>query len=181
MDDLTKSENTERDAGKDSGKKKEEYAEESANSKRLDESIKTENTEDRKEIIEEDTSSDNHSIYSHESLYKQGNDQELQETIFKMSPEDLLRYETIRGSNFSKSTIKKFINATIGQAVNPNIVIGVAGLCKVFIGEMVEEAKRYQKERGHEGALLPSHMHEAYRRLYKRTPNMKVHRKAPWG
>lgn len=125
-------------------------------------------------------SSGEESLFSQESMYKQAGDQEMQQAIAKMSDADLLRYETFRGSNFPKAAVKKLISNIIGQAVNPNIVIGVGGLCKVFVGEMVEEAKKIQKELGDDGPLLPSHMHEAYRRMYSKVPNMKVAKKAPW-
>lgn len=104
----------------------------------------------------------------------------MQQAIAQMSDADFQRYETFRGSNFPKATVKKLINNIIGQAVNPNIIIGVGGLCKVFVGEMVEEAKAVQKELGEEGPLLPSHMHEAHRRLYNKMPNMKVFKRSPW-
>lgn len=125
-------------------------------------------------------SSGEESLFSQESMYKQAGDQEMQQAISQMSDADLQRYETFRGTNFPKAAVKKLISNIIGQAVNPNIVIGVGGLCKVFVGEMVEEAKKIQSELDESGPLLPSHMHEAYRRLYNKVPNMKVAKKAPW-
>lgn len=133
---------------------------------------------EKKDDMESDSSLDE-SLFSQESLYKH-DDTAMKKAISEMSEADLQRNETFRRSKFPKAGIKKLISMIIGQAVNPNIVIAVAGLSKVFIGEMIEEAKKAQKEFGNDGALLPSHIHEAYRRLCKKLPNMKRNRTAPW-
>lgn len=130
---------------------------------------------------EDNESSDDESLFSDNSFQNKSNDEnDYQKSIAEMSENDFKRYEVFRCSNFPKAGIKKLISNIIGQAVNPNIVIGVAGLCKVFMGEMIGEAKNVQKENQQTGPLLPSHIHEAYRRLYKKIPNMKVFKKAPW-
>lgn len=140
----------------------------------------TETEKGEKKDDEDSESSLNESLFSQESLYKQNFDVLAQNSVLQMNEADQQRYETFRSSNFPKSAIKKLISTIIGQAVNPNIVIGIAGLSKVFIGEMVEEAKKVQKELNDEGPLLPSHIHEAHRRLFKKLPNMKMKPKAPW-
>lgn len=134
----------------------------------------------KEEVAESDSSGENYSLYSQESVYNQKDDTNLHLQISKMSAADLQRYESFRRSNLPKGTVKKFINNVIGQAVNPNIVIGVCGLCKVFIGEMVSEAKTIQRDQNQDGPLLPSHIHEAYRRLYRKMPNMQVFKREPW-
>lgn len=131
-----------------------------------------ESTKKIKEDIESESSLEE-SLFSQESLYKQNDDFEIKRALSEMNEEDLQRNEAFRRSKFSKSAIKKLISTVIGQAVNPNMVIAVAGLSKVFVGEMIEEAKKVQEEFEEEGALLPSHIHEAYRRIYKKMPNMK--------
>lgn len=141
------------------------------------ETVKKEET-DKKD--EESESSLEESLFSQESLYKQTDETEMKKAISEMNEEDLQRNEKFRRSTFPKSAIKKLISMVIGQAVNPNMVIAVGGLSKVFIGEMVEEAKKIQSEMGDDGALMPSHIHEAHRRLFRRIPNMKMRRKAPW-
>jgi transcription initiation factor TFIID subunit 11 len=130
---------------------------------------------------EESESSLNESLFSEESMYKENYALQSQVSILEMSEADQQRYETFRSSNFPKSAIKKLIGTIIGQAVNPNMVIGVAGLSKVFVGEMVTEAKIVQKELNEDGPLQPSHIHEAYRRLFKKMPNLKMHPRSPWG
>lgn len=133
-----------------------------------------------KEETYSESSGDNDSLCSQESAYRQNVTGNLEGNLSRMTPAAQRRYETFRRSNFPKSAIKKFINNVIGQAVNQNIVIGICGLCKVFVGEMVMQAKEVQKEQGMGGPLLPSHIHEAYRRLYKSMPNLQIFKKAPW-
>ncbi|KAI5148395.1 transcription initiation factor TFIID subunit 11 [Enteropsectra breve] len=129
---------------------------------------------------DDESSGENASTYSNESMYRIREETKIAEALKNMSPEDVQRYGTFRKTNFSKGAIKKFISLSIGQAVNPNIVIGVAGISKIFVCEMVEEAKRVQKERKERGPLLPSHIHEAYRRMYRKMPNLQVFKKEPW-
>lgn len=49
--------------------------------------------------------------------------------------------------------------------VNQQVCIAMSGVAKVFVGELVEEALKVAEQRNHEGALLPSHIREAVRRL----------------
>ncbi|KAI4292497.1 transcription initiation factor TFIID subunit 11 [Pancytospora philotis] len=135
---------------------------------------------DKDEQNESESSVENDSLYSQESAYRQKNDPYLRAQLARMGAEDLERYKTFRRCHLPKTVIKKFINSVIGQAVNQNMVIGVCGLCKVFVGELVCEAKKVQEEGGECGPLLPSHIHEAYRRVYKRVPNLQVRKREPW-
>lgn len=141
----------------------------------------TENVEDkRQEPSAEASETSDSNFSSDESLYKQKTDTYWQKKVSTMSQADQHRYETFRRSNFVKGAIKKYINQIIGQAVNPNIVIGVSGLAKVFVGELVTEALEVQEEYNHTGALLPLHIHEAMRRITKKMPNTSITTKAPW-
>ena len=139
--------------------------------------IKNENSKDSHET---DDSEDNSTLYSEESTYKKPDNGEIQKTISEMSREDQQRYEIFRRSNFVRGTVKKYINQIIGQAVNPNMVIGVSGLAKVFVVELVKEAIKVQEENDMQGPLLPFHIHEAMRRLIKKMPNVSLRKKAPW-
>ena len=97
-------------------------------------------------------SSDEQSNFSTDNfIYQQKTDTYFQKSVNDMDSSEQQRYETFRRSNFVKGAIKKYINNVIGQAVNPNIVIGISGLAKVFIGELVIEALAVQKEFDHKG------------------------------
>lgn len=90
-----------------------------------------------------------------------------------LSEEELKRYVKFRRTGFNKGGIRKFVSQVLEQTCNPNFSIVLSGIAKVFVAEMVEESREVQEEWGDSGELLPSHVHEAYRRLSKKLPNMK--------
>lgn len=46
-----------------------------------------------------------------------------------------------------------------------NVTIVLSGIAKVFVGELVEEARKVRDDLGETGAIMPSHLLEAHRRL----------------
>lgn len=104
----------------------------------------------------------------------------FKDVIANMSREELHRYETFRRIGLKRNMIKRLCFEVIGQSCNPKFIIAVCGLAKVFVGELVSEAKNVQKEWGNTGPLLVTHVHEAYRRLYKSIPNIVVYPDSPW-
>ncbi|KAM0675058.1 transcription initiation factor TFIID subunit 11 [Gurleya vavrai] len=132
--------------------------------------------EDSKDLEKDDMSSDSDFIQVDEQL-RQENKDRLQKIIDNMTPEELLRYEDFRRSGFGKNGIRKLITSILGQSCNLNFIISVSGIAKVFVGEMVEKALEVQKEQNDSGALRPSHIHEAYRRLYFEMPHLKTKNK----
>ncbi|KAI5188586.1 transcription initiation factor TFIID subunit 11 [Nematocida sp. AWRm77] len=93
-----------------------------------------------------------------------------------LTEDELRRYGTFRKTGFNKGGIRKFVAQTLGQTCNPNFAIVLSGIAKVFVSELVEEAKEVQAEWKDKHELLPSHVHEAYRRLYHKMPNMNCTR-----
>lgn len=93
--------------------------------------------------------------------------------IDQLSSSDLFRYESFRRSGFSKPNIKKLVNLTLRQNCNPNFIIAISGIAKVFVGELVKKALEIQKREKRNGSLMPSQIHKAYAELYKTMPNMK--------
>ena len=102
------------------------------------------------------------------------------------STKDTKRYESFRRSNLAKNEVKKLVTKIIDQTCNLSFQISVSAISKVFVGElvdvMIEIRDEENKEKLNNGEILtkedrselkPSHAHEAYRRLYKRIPNMK--------
>ncbi|EEQ81624.1 hypothetical protein NCER_101878 [Vairimorpha ceranae BRL01] len=134
----------------------------------------------QKEINNSDEDSEALDLNSSDSECFKEDFRKYQGAIDDLSEEDLHRYETFRRSNFPKNVVKKFIASVIGQAVNPNMVIAVSGLAKIYVGEMVELAKQVQEEKNNNGPLLPSHIHEAHRRMYGKLPHTTVFKRPPW-
>jgi transcription initiation factor TFIID subunit 11 len=93
---------------------------------------------------------------------------------------DQSRYEKFRQAGFNKNMMRRLCFEVIGQSCNPKFIIAVSGLAKVFVGELIDIAKEVQKEEGSGGPLLRSHIYEAYRRMYKIKPNMRINVKNPW-
>ncbi|KAG1791131.1 histone-fold-containing protein [Suillus subaureus] len=62
-----------------------------------------------------------------------------------------------------KQAIRKVIQQTTGQQVSQPVAQIVAGVAKVFVGEIVEKARQVQSRRNDSGPLTPDHLREAYR------------------
>ncbi|WAR02098.1 TAF11-like protein [Mya arenaria] len=60
----------------------------------------------------------------------------MQVLVSNFSEDQLNRYEMYRRAAFPKASIKRSIT---GSAISPNVVIAMAGISKVFVGELVEE------------------------------------------
>ncbi|EPR77992.1 Transcription initiation factor TFIID subunit [Spraguea lophii 42_110] len=114
-------------------------------------------------------------------INKDERQQIIQKLVTNMSTEEEARYESFRRSGFGKNITRKIVSEILNQACNPNFLISVSGISKIFVGEMVDEALKIQKQWDDKGPLLPSHIHEAYRRIYYRNPNMKNNKfDRPW-
>ena len=68
-----------------------------------------------------------------------------------------------------------------GAPVPQNAVIALAGITKVYVGEIVEAALQAREDLGEEGPLQPKHVREAIRRLKKtsRIPNSRYKKPCP--
>ncbi|KAI4596821.1 hypothetical protein KJ359_005164 [Pestalotiopsis sp. 9143b] len=108
----------------------------------------------------------------------------------KMDDNQFHRYEVWHQSKIQIGNIRKYINSVTSQSVAANIPQAMQVVCKLFLGDMIEEAKRVQQEEIRAGVkqtdlpdekeneegisnqskhrrqppLLPEHLGEAYRR-----------------
>ncbi|KAH6623918.1 hTAFII28-like protein conserved region-domain-containing protein [Chaetomium tenue] len=66
--------------------------------------------------------------------------------ISALSEDQFYRFENWRAANLSKASVRRLVNATISQSVAENVVIGMRAVAKVFIGDIIESARRVQGE-----------------------------------
>lgn len=57
------------------------------------------------------------------------------------------------------------MQSIVGGSVSQNVVIAMAGMAKVYVGEIVEAACQARDNRNEEGPLCPKHIREAVRKL----------------
>ncbi|PVG04491.1 TAFII28-domain-containing protein [Serendipita vermifera] len=82
-----------------------------------------------------------------------------------MTPDQLDRFHIFRRSGLNKTAIKKVVAHSDHQMSN-GVAQLLAGVGKVFVGEIIAKAREVQYRWRETGPLTPEHVREAYR-LYK--------------
>jgi len=114
-----------------------------------------------------------------ETEFERRRDKELQEEIRKadrekmvellkrFTPEQMNRYECYRRSSLPKPLLKRLFQTITGTMLNPNGLIVLAAVGKMFVGELVEMARQVADEHGMSDLdeIKPAHIREAHRRL----------------
>lgn len=88
----------------------------------------------------------------------------LAHIVKEFDPAQLDRYEAFRRSSFNRLSIKKVMQLTTHVAVGDRATIVMAGIAKVYVGQLVELALSIMQERGETGKIQPEHLREARRR-----------------
>ena len=91
------------------------------------------------------------------------------------------RYEFFRRSNLKDASVRKVISAVTNLTVPKNTLIGVKGAAKIFVGELIEEARTVMTERNESGPLRPWHVREAFERLEEQGKTPPVNPVIPKG
>ncbi|KDO29154.1 hypothetical protein SPRG_05398 [Saprolegnia parasitica CBS 223.65] len=99
--------------------------------------------------------------------------------IQAMPEADVRRHEQFRRSHFDKNVIKRCMTQVIEEAcvgerrvppVHNAMSIVMSGLAKMFLGELIAEARKIMAHAGDDGPIRPHHLREAHRKYYKRHP-----------
>ena len=104
--------------------------------------------------------------------------EKMQLLVSSFSEDQLDRYAMYRRAALPKATIKKLMQTITGCSVGQNVVIAMAGIAKVFAGEVVEEALNNMKVMGEAGQpVRPKHLREAVRKMRSRGTYMPKYKK----
>ncbi|KAH3669046.1 hypothetical protein OGAPHI_001642 [Ogataea philodendri] len=97
---------------------------------------------------------------------KMNMNQRQQLLVENMDSEQLSRYEYFRRTNLNTGGIKKLVNSAIGYNVGTDFAKILAGVGKVFVGEVVEKAKEVQR-RQNEARVLEQLQHKRELKAYE--------------
>mmetsp|Transcript_21254 Transcript_21254/g.33056 ORF Transcript_21254/g.33056 Transcript_21254/m.33056 type:complete len:240 (-) Transcript_21254:55-774(-) len=92
-------------------------------------------------------------------------DEELKALYSAFTEEQEERFKYYRRSSLPRGRIKRKMEGIIQDSVSDEMVVVMAGVAKMHLGELVEMGKEVQCQWGDTGSLAPCHIKEAYRRL----------------
>ncbi|THV03911.1 TAFII28-domain-containing protein [Dendrothele bispora CBS 962.96] len=107
--------------------------------------------------------------YSAHSTWNSQSKDNLKVLMDNLSSDQYERFEAYRRHALPKQAVRKVIQQNLGQQVSQPVAQIVAGFAKVFVGEIVEKARKVQARRGETGPLSPDHLREAYRMYQEET------------
>ena len=106
----------------------------------------------------------------------------MQLLVSHFTEDQLDRYAMYRRAALPKTTVKKIMQTITGSSVGQNVVIAMAGIAKVFAGEVIEEALTSMQDLGEAGQpVRPKHLREAVRKMRAKGSLMtKTKKKCPF-
>lgn len=102
--------------------------------------------------------------------------------VSALSDKQLDQYEIFRRSTLPRASVKRLMQSISGSTIPPNAVIAMAGITKVYVGEIVEMACQAREKLNETGPLQPKHVREAVRlmRMKSSVPSTKYKKVIPF-
>lgn len=124
-------------------------------------------------------------VPSTEDTIKQAEQSQHERTVLlvsALSDKQLDQYEIFRRSTLPRASVKRLMQSISGTTIPPNAVIAMAGITKVYVGEIVEMACQAREKLNETGPLQPKHIREAVRllRMKGSVPSTKYKRTIPF-
>jgi hypothetical protein len=76
---------------------------------------------------------------------------------FRKNEQTLKRYEDSKKAKIEPSTIQKFISTNYNFSSNELTSTIIASICKIYLAELVEEAREVMTKKGEEGKITPKY------------------------
>ncbi len=95
------------------------------------------------------------------------NQKKMVELLSRFTPEQMNRYECYRRAALPKHVLRRLFHIYTGTFLNPNGLLVLAAVGKLFVGELVETARQVAEEQGSSDLdqIQPIHIREARVRL----------------
>uniref|UniRef100_A0A6T7UYC1 TAFII28-like protein domain-containing protein n=1 Tax=Pyramimonas obovata TaxID=1411642 RepID=A0A6T7UYC1_9CHLO len=128
------------------------------------------NNKDKHLKVEEDDEDHLHSDDEEARLRKEESETEKRERmkaiLARLTPDQMDRYECFRRSALQRASVKRLMQSVMQSGtVSLPMTIVMAGITKLFVGDLVEGGKAVMEERKETGPLRPVHVREAFRRI----------------
>lgn len=84
---------------------------------------------------------------------------------FSKDPEKKKRYKAFKDSKIDSSKVKKYLSTVHNVTAGDMTSLILAAVSKIYLGELVEEARAIMTQRDELGAIQPIHLKLAYQKL----------------
>ncbi|CEG49763.1 transcription initiation factor tfiid subunit 11 [Plasmopara halstedii] len=128
---------------------------------------------------DDDKDIEDNEMVSDEDKEKKSNSASILRLVQNLPDAEARRHEHFRRSHFERSAIKRCMAQAILECSSTDkrvpgvtnvMAIVMAGMAKVFVGEITAEARRMMEINGDTGPIPPRYLREAHRKYYKRRP-----------
>ncbi|CAI5736766.1 unnamed protein product [Peronospora destructor] len=133
--------------------------------------------DDAQELTADEDEEEEDEVDSDEDQVELSNSASMLRMMQHLSEDETRRHEQFRRSHFEREAIKRCMAQAIQECsatekrvpgVTNVMAIVMAGMTKVFVGEITAEARKIMEKNGETGPIRPRHLREAHRKYYTR-------------